>query len=86
MRNDSAIRFAAMLATLAVAGMLAIACGQGGEPTSSESGGEFIPTIGQLEPVAGTIADTQQQHVSEQPGLPGRQHFTGGHFRRSARR
>ena len=39
MRNHSAIRFATMLAMLAAAGMLAIACGQGGGPTSSESGG-----------------------------------------------
>ena len=39
MRNHSAIRFAAMLAMLSMAGILAIACSQGGEPLSSESGG-----------------------------------------------
>ena len=50
MRNDSAIRFAAMLATLAVAGMLAIACGQGGEPTSSESGGDSSQPSGSSNP------------------------------------
>ena len=50
MRNDSAIRFAAMLATLAVAGMLAVACGQGGEPTSSESGGDSSQPSGSSNP------------------------------------
>ena len=50
MRNDSAIRFAAMLATLAVAGMLAIACGQGGEPTGNESGGDSSQPSGSSNP------------------------------------
>ena len=50
MRNDSAIRFAAMLAMLAVAGILAIACGQGGEPTSSESGGDLSQPSGSSNP------------------------------------
>ena len=50
MRNDSAIRFAAILATLAVAGMLAIACGQGEEPTGSESGGDSSQPSGSSNP------------------------------------
>ena len=70
MRNHSAIRFAAMLATLAVAGILAIAWRTGRGTNQRRVRRGFIPTIGQLEPDAGSIADTQQQHVSEQPGLP----------------